>query len=387
MPIPLYIRNRFVSYILRPSLSSPEMAWRLVTLYLEHYEGRDWRALSVASARTQASHALALALAHRYGEQNRITEIDAILQHLIETPGWDQGWTSPLPGYSMALVIWLVQHQGLPPMTRWRARERLAALADYWAEQPIRQSTPDNSSAEENAWRAGFLATCAMVFPGWDTPGRERAATWEKAARRFAFHVFTTPTDKLYGAEDASIDEEGRVVNHGMEHPQYALYSINGGAPIAYLRGAALPGEWTKPIPLEILHNIDLVWSRYHQFIGPDWVFTNPEFDQWDGHDDWGVDATFSIHALAWLAYLSHFWDANFEDAEELYYRMLVWELRNTPRSDYGVFLTDAVETAPAVRDSLGGPTPDALWLLDSIAAERHVQACLIGLPAGGGCK
>ena len=376
---------------LNPALAAPAMEFELVGRYLARYKGRDWQAPQLspgALARLQANHALTLVLEHRYGDCDNINVIeDILLAACASYPDWKECWYSPLPGYGLVLALWLVQLYGLREKTRWVVRGAMTDLADYWAAQPLAASPPGNSACEEHAWRAGFLAMCAHVFPGWDRQGNERAERWRQAALNFAYHTFTHPLDAIYDkAKVTTIDCNGRVENHGYDHPSYGLWSINGGAPLAYLRWTALPHTLAMDdIPTEVMHNIWLVWNYYKDHIDTQtWRFTTKDFEKFGGLDDWGVDATWQNHSLAWLSFLASFFCYHDRrEVRQIYHDMLLWELEHTPRTDWSVFLPEGARQAEMGGES--GYSEDMIWLLDSIAAKRHVEACLLGLPAGGG--
>lgn len=370
----------------------PWLEYKCIEPYLRRYRKADWGALArwgdkPGMARLWANHALVLAVEHRYGRGNHVEEIDQLLAVLCDTyPEWGKGWTSPLPGYSMTLTTWLMQNEG--SQMRGRARKVIGDLADYWTLQPVIQSREGDTGAEVNAWTAGFLAMAWGVFPGsenaatWDASAT-RAKRWETAARRFARNTLSTEADVASGyAEVASVGPDWLIINHGWDHPSYALASVAmGDGGLAYIRNGF-------QVPEEFKHN---VWEVYRRYRGNIDVRTGkfkncPLADDHapKGLDDWGVDGQWQNNCFAYLNYLALRHEYRFESVSE-YWPILVMEVTSLPYSRKSVYIRPEGLQAPNAGKK--GYSPKMRWLLDSICARRHAVAFLLAMPMGGGNK
>lgn len=358
----------------------PILEYECIEPYLHRYKKADWRVLATwdnpeAVARLQANHALMLAIEHRYGSADHVGEIDQILSTLCDTHlEWGKGWTGPMPGYSMTLTMWLMQCE--ESQMRGRVREVIVDLADYWAAQPVVQTKEGDTGAEVNAWTAGFLALVWGVFPAGNN-------ALEEAARRFARNTLSTEADVASGyAEVAGVGPDWLIANHGWDHPSYALASVAmGDGGLAYIRNGFR-------VPEEFKYNVWQVYRRYRKNID---VNTGrfqgcPLADDHapKGLDDWGVDGQWQNNCLAYLHYLTLWYEYRLESVSE-YWPILVNEVASLPYSRKSVYIRPEGLRAPNAGSD--GYSPEMRWLLDSICARRHAVAFLLALPMGGGNK
>lgn len=378
-------------------MMKPAISWlsileyKCMEPYLCRYGAADWRKLATwdnrgAGPRLWANHALMLAIEHRYGGRDHVGEIDQLLAAICDiSPGWGEGWTSPLPGYSTTLTMWLMQNEG--SQMRGRVREVVGNLADYWCAQPVVQPRPGDTGAETNAWTAGFLALAWGIFPGsenaptWDVSAM-RSKQWEEAARRFAKNTLSTEADVACDyAEVASIGPDWLITNHGWDHPSYALASVAmGDGTLAYIRNG-------MKVPEEFRHNVWEVYGRYRKNID----ISTGKFKDCPladaapkGLDDWGVDSQCQNNCFAYLNYLALWHEYRLESVSE-YWPILVGETTSLPYSRKSVYIRPEGLRAPNAGED--GYSPEMTWLLDSICARRHAVAFLLALPLGGGSK
>ena len=171
--------------------------------------------------------------------------------------GWGTEWQSALWSYYVGMAAWMVW-DGLTPDDRRAVRRMLRAEAERLASREPRFAfaadgtpvTPGDTKAEEDAWN-GSLLLLASVFPHGRSSGAERRR-WERAGLAYVYAAYSTPGDGLAGY---NMTDDGELMNHGIVHPDYMVAATQG-----YL-GCLIYGMAGRPVPEEVFHNGDVVWS------------------------------------------------------------------------------------------------------------------------------
>ena len=210
------------------------------------------------------------------------------LQWAVDShPQWGQRWVSaPVVSY-LAITLWRVTREDLPAPSRARAQALWgAALALTRAEadarlrgevphRPLDSAKTGDTKAEENAWEAALLAAAANF-----SPESSHASRWDRAARRFAWHAITRPSDPAdsFGVKTTTVGEDFSLANHNIfPNPAYVgatLHLLLQGA-LAYRLAGHEP-------PPEFKHNRDGLYAAYRRFVRGDltWsVKADPEGD------------------------------------------------------------------------------------------------------------
>jgi hypothetical protein len=270
---------------------------RLVAIYGD----TDWAAVRwqlVSKPEDPVNPNLALipiSLANARFERWRQLRQDALLDRVLDDlqwaidshPQWGQRWVSaPVVSY-LSITLWRVVREDLPEPRRERAQAlwaRAAALTQAEAEarlkgevphRPLDSSKTGDTKAEENAWEAALLATAANLLPG-----NPRASRWDQAARRFAWHAVTRPSDPAdaFGVKSSTVGEDFSLANHNVfPNPAYAAATLH-----LLLQGALTYRLVGREPPPEFHHNRDGLYAAYRLLVRGDltWsVKADPEGD------------------------------------------------------------------------------------------------------------
>lgn len=227
----------------------------------------------------------------RWRERREAPVLDRVLEDLqwaVEShPQWGQRWVSaPVVSY-LSITLWRVIREDLPAAPRARARTLWsAALALTRAEadarlkgevphRPLDSAKTGDTKAEENAWEAALLGAAANFSP--ESP---HAALWDQAARRFAWHAVTRPSDPAdgFGVKSTTVGEDFSLANHKVfPNPAYAAATIH-----LLLQGALAYRLAGREPPAEFRHNLDGLYAAYRALVRDDltWaVKSDPEGD------------------------------------------------------------------------------------------------------------
>lgn len=227
----------------------------------------------------------------RWRELRQAVLLDRVLDDLqwaVEShPQWGQRWVSaPVVSY-LAITLWRVIREDLPAPRRARARalwgatlaltkaEADARLEGEVPHRPLDSSKTGDTKAEENAWEAALLAAAANF-----SPTSPHASRWDGAARRFAWHAVTRPSDPAdgFGVKTTTVGEDFSLANHNVfPNPAYAAATLH-----LLLQGALTYRLAGREPPPEFRHNLDGLYAAYRSFVRDDlaWsVKADPEGD------------------------------------------------------------------------------------------------------------
>jgi hypothetical protein len=258
---------------------------RLVAIYGE----TDWAAVrwQLASKPTDPVNpnlaVIPISLANvrfeRWRELREALLLDRVLDDLqwaVEShPQWGQRWVSaPVVSY-LSITLWRVIQEDLPAPRRARAQALwAAALALTKAEaearlegevphRPLDSWKTGDTKAEENAWEAALLAAAANF-----SPASPHASRWDQAARRFAWHAVTRPSDPAdaFGVKTTTVSEDFSLANHNVfPNPAYTAATLH-----LLLQGALTYRLAGHEPPPEFHHNLDGLYAAYRSYVRDD---------------------------------------------------------------------------------------------------------------------
>jgi hypothetical protein len=270
---------------------------RLVAIYGE----TDWAAVrwQLASKPTDPVNpnlaVIPISLANvrfeRWRELREAPVLDRVLDDLqgaVDShPQWGQRWVSaPVVSY-LSITLWRVIREDLPEPRRARAQalwgavlaltkaEADARLEGEVPHRPLDSAKTGDTKAEENAWEAALLAAAANFLP--ESP---HASRWDQAARRFAWHAVTRPSDPAdaFGIKSTTVGENFSLANHNLfPNPAYTAATLHLllQSALAYRLAGHEP-------PPEFRHNLDGLYAAYRSVVRNDltWsVKADPEGD------------------------------------------------------------------------------------------------------------
>ena len=213
--------------------------------------------------------------------------LDDLERAVSSHPQWGQRWVSPPVVSYLDITLWRFTREDLPAPQRARAealwREALAltqAEADARLDAPIPHRPLDSSrtgdtKAEENAWEAALLAAAANFLPA-----NVHAARWDAAARRFAWHAITRPSDPPDGSgvKSATVTEDFSLANHNVSpNPAYSAATLH-----LLLQGALAYRLVGREPPPEFRHNLGGLYAAYRSLVKDDFAWSvraDPEGD------------------------------------------------------------------------------------------------------------
>lgn len=218
---------------------------------------------------------------YRDNNQNDLNKAKNLINSIMDKYDlWKKSWNSVITAHHLALFEMWWMWPEFDQNTRNKIYDIVIQEADYWtwALNEIRNNpngytlpeggltarrpgqpnwsfittNPDtddhlnDTRAEENSALAQFLAAAYNMYP--DHPN---AASWNEAAKCFAFHTFSR-SETACGIRTRTISDDSTLGNHGLyPNPGYALASIGQ----LQLGGFAYVLK-NRSVPSEFLHNI-----------------------------------------------------------------------------------------------------------------------------------
>lgn len=116
---------------------------------------------------------------------------------------WGNVWQSAMWTRAAGFGAWALWNE-LDPDVQLAAARMIEYEADRLLDHKPKSSVGGDTGAEENAWNALILSLAANMMPR-----HPRAKTWDGAAKKYMYNVFSVPAD----AEDASLGDDGLPVN------------------------------------------------------------------------------------------------------------------------------------------------------------------------------
>ncbi len=297
-------------------------------------------------ARAKAGRALVLAYLVKAGYTEYFDELNAWIKEAMNgLPTTKEEWETTgfwhlCAAYQLGFAAWLVWDK-LDENTQNSVRAIVTICADILFERLEKiKNSPDeidpwfgttyqeafsnwegNSRAEENAMCSIILALAANMFSD-----DSRAENWDKGARVFAFHVFTTgETDDIMGLYSKNLPDNYLMQNHEGINPIYGIGTMGNLGMAAQLY--VLAG---KEIPSEFQHNAVNVFNAFQPYIDENYQLTlglGSIADTYgDGKDDWGTDVTRLSLAYAYYDYI---------EGKDTLYDLIMFESANYSGAPY----------------------------------------------------
>ncbi len=205
------------------------------------------------------------ASAHKYGLYPE--RDDEICEKAVKLIGAISGcksfeqhsWQSPLWKEQVGCAAWFMwdkldnkTRQNIKRIVIYEAEEITSKIPQYYKDCNGNIKYPGDTKAEENSWQARVLALAVCMYPD-----NENAGKWEQKMNEYLVASTTTPKDASKGtAEGSNIDDNGFLVNHGIVHPDYMVYTME-----AMEECAVLYKITDKEIPLNATFNHSLMYS------------------------------------------------------------------------------------------------------------------------------